>query len=118
MAVNNSVFHDPDLYPISAIDSGKRLYTPQINNITDVFVPYPMLTQPGNIDNDLLCDPESENWNETKFCVNGFCACPYVIDVEIGRLVELVIYDEGRRFEAGHPMHLHGQHFAVVAMDK
>ncbi|XP_039257030.2 uncharacterized protein LOC120333742 [Styela clava] len=111
-------FNDPKLYP-----DYKKLLFPKLNNISFVVPKYPMLTQSNNIDNDDLCFPEASDWTQSRsqFCGDEeFCSCTHVIDVGIGNLVELVIYDEGGFpfVDVGHPMHLHGQHFKVVAMKK
>nr|XP_039255938.1 laccase-like [Styela clava] len=113
---NNPIFNHPDFYPIDKVS--QITYTPQFNNITFAFPKYPMQTQYDQIDTTQNCNPESEGWSRTQFCQGDFCTCTYVIEVKVGNLVELVFYDEGRPFDAGHPMHLHGQHFAVVAMKK
>jgi hypothetical protein len=47
--VNNPHLHHPDLYPISKTKSGVHLYTPQINNITNVMPPSPPLLNDDNI---------------------------------------------------------------------
>ncbi|XP_077975451.1 uncharacterized protein LOC120332721 [Styela clava] len=118
--VNNPTFNHPDWYPIEDMPRNSHLYTPQLNNISFAFPKHPMLTQYEQIDSTQNCDPEAARWNQSRseFCQDDFCMCTYVIDVKVGNLVELVIYDEGRTFDAGHPMHLHGQHFAVMAMKK
>lgn len=118
MVRNNPLFNDPDLYPITSVSRSNQLYSPQLNNVSFASLSSPMLTQPDDVSEDDICDPYSSSWNKTKFCEEDFCYCPYFIDVKVGSLVEVVIYDEGRTFESGHPMHLHGQHFMIVAMDK
>ena len=41
-----------------------------------------------------------------------------MLNVDLDDTVEIVIIDEGVPFGGNHPIHLHGHHFRVVAMDK
>lgn len=43
--IDNYHFHDPLLYPISAVERSKHLYLPQINYISNLLPPAPPLTQ-------------------------------------------------------------------------
>lgn len=43
--IDNYRFHDPLLYPISAVERSKHLYLPQINNLSMILPPAPPLTQ-------------------------------------------------------------------------
>nr|XP_039257018.1 laccase-5-like [Styela clava] len=117
--INHPSYNHPELYAFP--DVVPRFF-PQLNNVSFAFPKYPMLTQSKYIDDDHLCNPETAQWNRntSRFCQNNFCSCPYVINAKVGNLVELVLYDEGMFpfVEVGHPMHLHGQHFKVVAMKK
>ena len=49
---------------------------------------------------------------------NSYCSCVYVLEFDIGDVVEFVIVDEGFTFQSNHPMHLHGASFAVLAVKK
>jgi FtsP/CotA-like multicopper oxidase with cupredoxin domain len=42
----------------------------------------------------------------------------HVLKVGLGDTVELVLIDEGYTYSANHPMHLHGNYFRVIGMDK
>nr|XP_039255962.1 laccase-2-like [Styela clava] len=114
---NHPTYNDPDLYPFP---QATPLFFPQLNNISFSVPSYPMLTRPKNIDESKFCNPESDEWGQVNsdFCKDDFCSCTHVIDAHIGEMIELVFYDEGKFpfVDAAHPMHLHGQHFAVVAM--
>ncbi len=59
--------------------------------------------------------------NKDKICPPGdvsYCSCIYTYEFDIGDVVEFVIADEGFTFQSNHPMHLHGQQFAVLAIQK
>ena len=43
--IDNSEFENSLYYPLSAMPSNKRLYTPQINNISMMMPPVPLLYQ-------------------------------------------------------------------------
>jgi hypothetical protein len=47
-----------------------------------------------------------------------YCSCIYLLEFDIGDIVEFVIVDEGFTFQSNHPMHLHGASFAVLQIDK
>lgn len=47
----------------------------------------------------------------SPFCEGDFCQCTYVVEVDLGDTVEMVLVSEGY-----HPFHLHGYYFHVVAM--
>ncbi|XP_046548492.1 laccase-1-like isoform X2 [Haliotis rubra] len=62
---------------------------------------------------DMFCDPHN-----TRNCSHEYCECIHLIKVDLDDTVELVLIDEGVTFNANHPIHLHGHHFRVVAMDR
>ncbi|XP_049856842.1 uncharacterized protein LOC126336824 [Schistocerca gregaria] len=85
---------------------------PQVNNVTFKYPPVPLLTQRNLISSEKFCpniQPESSE------CDDEFCNCPYVIEFDLGDLVEIVLVDPGTNQD--HPFHMHGYHFHVVAMD-
>ena len=48
-----------------------------------------------------------------------FKQCVHTVKVPRNKLIEMVIFDKGVIGKtSGHPMHLHGQSFAVVAMNR
>ena len=51
-------------------------------------------------------------------CEGDFCSCTYVLEVELGDTVELVLIDEGDFLNSSHPFHLHGNNFHVLAMER
>jgi len=114
--VDNEVFHRPDFYPITAVPRDHHLYTPQINNVTFMAPDRPLLYQGGSFDEGKICDPAEEGYFPEA--TGEFRSCVHRVKVEFNKTVEMVIFDEGFTFNAGHPMHLHGQHFAVVAMNR
>lgn len=110
-AVNNSHFHDPVNYPfskgilplvkssreafkvlfnLSVVRGHHKLHTPQINRISLKMPHFPLLSQPGLITPDLLC-------NETTVsnCTDKHCECTYALQIPLGSLVELILIDEG-----------------------
>ncbi|XP_013415315.1 laccase-4-like [Lingula anatina] len=111
--IDNELFHNPMYYPVSAIDKGRHLYSPQINHISNIFPPSPPMTQYGDIPKDLFCNEETRS-----NCTETYCECVHMLEVKLGQVVEIVMVDEGFAFNANHPMHLHGFAFRVVALRK
>ncbi|XP_061164931.1 uncharacterized protein LOC133173877 [Saccostrea echinata] len=112
--IDNYHFHDPILYPISAVESSKHIYLPQINYISTTLPPAPPLTQFNDIPEELMCDSMDDDRN----CSFEFCECVHIKKVKLGDVVEFVIVDEGKTFNANHPMHLHGFSYRVIGMGK
>ncbi|XP_048246877.1 laccase-2-like isoform X1 [Haliotis rufescens] len=111
--IDNYVFHHKDFYPLAAVNMDKRLYLPQMNHISNSQPPSPPLSQFADIPKDSFCGPHN-----TRNCSQEFCECIHIIKVDLDDTVEMVLIDEGVAFNANHPIHLHGHHFRVVAMDR
>uniref|UniRef100_H2YGT3 ferroxidase n=1 Tax=Ciona savignyi TaxID=51511 RepID=H2YGT3_CIOSA len=121
--VDNTRYHDSMHYPIRAVPRNHHLYSPQLNNVSFVPSSSPLLSQYDDVDQSLICDTFRDinvpsTTVLTPSAILQFRACTHIVDIKLGSTVELVVFDEGRTFNAGHPMHLHGHHFAVVAMNK
>lgn len=65
---------------------------------------------------ELICNDET--LRNTTNCSTKYCECVHVLKVGLGDTVELVLIDEGYTYSANHPMHLHGNYFRVIGMDK
>ncbi|CAL4125286.1 unnamed protein product, partial [Meganyctiphanes norvegica] len=109
----DSSFHHPKYYPFFGVEEKKRLFMPQINDISFKYPNVPPLSQPADLDTTNFC-----NQTSSASCSNKFCACPYVINLEKGALVELILVDRGVVYWANHPFHLHGHSFRVLAMGR
>ncbi|GAB6019581.1 hypothetical protein CHUAL_001150 [Chamberlinius hualienensis] len=112
--IDNKHFHDPIYYPIHAFEHEKRMYTPQINNISLQFPHAPLLSQPELTPAHRICNHTSMKQN----CSQQFCECVYMLNIPLGKTVELIFIDKGFVFEANHPIHIHGLSFRVVAMQR
>ncbi|KAJ8298427.1 hypothetical protein KUTeg_024958 [Tegillarca granosa] len=113
--VNFLKLHHPQYYPyplpvppVGGIDAA------QINYITNVRPPAPLLTQYHDVPQDAFCNADTIKQN----CTEEFCECLHMIKVGLGETVEFVMIDEGKRYSTTHPMHLHGQYFRVIGMDR
>ncbi|PAA58571.1 hypothetical protein BOX15_Mlig012506g2 [Macrostomum lignano] len=113
--VNNSRYHHPAYYPISAVrKSDGHLYTPQINNVALHMPPAPLLYQFDDVLQSHIC-------NNTDFdpsLETEFKACHHALRLGVNKTVELVLIDKGFTFDASHPFHLHGHFFRVIGMEK
>ncbi|KAF4520466.1 hypothetical protein B566_EDAN004717 [Ephemera danica] len=94
------------------IDTDFITFLPQVNKISWQSPSSPPLTQPNTVTNETFCRPELP-----KNCRNGICRCPQVIEMNRGELIEIVLVDEDTG-GLGHPFHLHGYSFQVVAMEQ
>ncbi|XP_072013206.1 uncharacterized protein [Amphiura filiformis] len=115
--VNNYHFHHPEHYPIEEIDRSHHLYSPQLNHVSFTFNSRPPLTQSKELSEEDFCTPDTIK-NYPKNCSAEYCECTHIVNAQLGQVVELVVVDEGVTFDASHPMHLHGQYFRVVALEK
>ncbi|KAK3090802.1 hypothetical protein FSP39_014772 [Pinctada imbricata] len=111
--IDNYRFHDPDLYPLESV-VGTELLTPQINYITTILPPAPVLTQLNDVPKELFCNEDTVNKN----CTEEFCECVHVLKVDLNDVVEFIVVDEGKIWDANHPMHLHGYSYRVIGMDR
>lgn len=111
--IDNYHYQHPELYPINQIKNAHHLFTTQINNISYINPSSPMLTQYNDVPQDKYC-----NANTTQDCDMEFCECVHKLDVTLGHVVELVLINNGFTMNSMHPMHLHGQYFRVVALEK
>ncbi|XP_047501209.1 laccase-1-like [Penaeus chinensis] len=81
--------------------------SPQVNDLTFTFPQAPPLSQP----HDSIPKLCLYGQDVSPFCEGDFCQCTYVVEVDLGDTVEMVLVSEGY-----HPFHLHGYNFHVVAM--
>ncbi|CAG2067752.1 unnamed protein product, partial [Timema podura] len=86
---------------------------PQINNKLFGYPSFPLLTQREHVTPDLFC---RSNTTGSPHCSDKYCKCPYVIDLPLDSLVEIVLIDISIIRDQDHPFHLHGYSFHVVAM--
>lgn len=77
----------------------------------------PLMVAKDDIDESKFCNGSSLA-NMNIDCSDEFCECIHVLQVPLNASVELVLVDEGYRFDANHPFHLHGHSFKVVAMER
>lgn len=111
-------FNSPILYSNQRVSNDEdKFFGPQINHISMKYPSEPILM---NQYEDLrlnFCNSTSlaeRNMN----CREIFCECFHVLDVPFNRNVEIILLDEGYKYDANHPFHLHGYDFRVVGMDQ
>ncbi|KAJ8298425.1 hypothetical protein KUTeg_024956 [Tegillarca granosa] len=108
-------YHHPKYYPFPLpVPPKGGIDAAQINCITNIRPPAPLLTQYHDVPQEEFCNADTIKQN----CTEDFCECVHMIKVGLGETVEFVMIDEGKRYSSAHPMHLHGQYFRVVGMDK
>lgn len=90
---------------------------PQLNRITMRMPSSPMMVARDKLDASKFCN-ESSLAARGIDCTQEFCECSHVLQVPLNATVELVLVDEGYKYDANHPFHLHGHGFQVVAMER
>ncbi|XP_058126505.1 uncharacterized protein LOC131280930 [Anopheles ziemanni] len=85
-----------------------------INNISLAYPPFPLLTQPEQIDESMFCTSE----NRPARCADRqLCTCIHRIKIKQGALVELYILDLTPSVgDLNHPFHLHGYQMFVMEL--
>ncbi len=73
----------------------------------------PLLSQFEDNDPAKFCNSSTINGTE---CMQDKCACLHYENVGLNKVVDLVFINMGEApLHFGHPMHLHGSHFRVMA---
>lgn len=115
---SNPHFNDPDLYANDAMTMIENQFIgPQLNRIAMKMPSNPLLVAKDSLDESGFCN-ETSLINKNIDCSEEFCECTHVLQVPLNASVELILVDEGYRYDANHPFHLHGQGFRVVAMER
>jgi hypothetical protein len=77
-----------------------------INNITSTMPPFPLLTQPEDIDESMFCNAQNL---PTRCDGTDQCECMHRIKLKLNSIVEIIAVDEAPVQEfIHHPFHLHG----------
>ncbi|KAG8291107.1 hypothetical protein J6590_068953 [Homalodisca vitripennis] len=85
------------------------MVVPRFNNLTFMFPSSPLLSQPDNVEPEMVCSAESR----LTHCDNTqVCECVHVINIPLHTPVELVLIDQGSAGE--HVFHIHGYSVHVV----
>ena len=115
--VKNPAVYDDATFALVESDKDPDPWTsPQINNISFHMPESPFFYQRNKISKNMICDQNKR----APACSNNpdeFCSCVHVLHVDLHDVVEVVIVDGGSQQE-NHPIHLHGQSFAVLGIDK
>lgn len=115
---SNPHFNDPNLYANDAMTTVENQFIgPQLNRIAMKMPSYPLLVAKDYLDESGFCN-ETSLINKNIDCIEEFCECTHVLQVPLNASVELILVDEGYRYDANHPFHLHGHSFRVVAMER
>lgn len=91
----------------------EQVLTPQLNHVSLILPPFPLLSQYSDLKKGMLCSQQN-----LKNCSKKFCECINIIELKLGEVVELILIDIGKAYDANHPFHLHGHAFRVVAMER
>lgn len=111
-------FNNPDLYSIWSVPKEEnKFFGPQLNDITMHMPSLPLLIGGKWNDEETFCNFSSLR-KQGNNCQKNFCECTHVLQVPLNATVELILIDEGYKYDANHPFHLHGHDFRVVAMER
>ncbi|KAK8384395.1 hypothetical protein O3P69_009301 [Scylla paramamosain] len=109
---HNQHYYSLFYYDIFSDPEGKRLRTPQINNLSFRPPPKPLLTNWKALKSENCSADTGVRVNQ---CVMDFCECIHVIPIKKGALVEMVMVGEGPANETAEPVHIHGYKFWVLS---
>ncbi|XP_038051053.1 oxidoreductase OpS5-like [Patiria miniata] len=119
--INNPNYNHPVYNPTFGVAGDKSTFrgplSPQLNHVTYKSPTKPLLTQSREVSEFEFCSFESTQAAQ-QHCRIHHCECTHVLEIELGKVVELVLIDNGLVLNNSHPMHLHGYRFQVLAMDK
>lgn len=111
-------FNHPNLYPNQGVaHKSSRFFGPQLNHISMKMPSMPFLIGREQNDETKYCN-SSSLFERGINCQKDFCECTHVYQVPLNATVEVIIIDEGYKYDANHPFHLHGHDFRVVAMER
>lgn len=109
----NINFLDPVLYPLHG-PGYQGMTSVQVNNISNMMPPSPLLTQLDDIEPDLLCNVSTM---ADRNCSSQFCECFHRVVAKEGEVVEIVVISGAGKSHFTHPFHLHGYRFRIVALE-
>lgn len=111
-------FNHPELYSMKTVTFGNnKFFGPQLNRISLKPPSTPLLIGRQWNDESTFCN-DSSLAERNIDCAKEFCECTHVLQVKLNATVEVILIDEGYKFDANHPFHLHGHDFRVVAMER
>ncbi|XP_015428531.1 PREDICTED: laccase-4-like [Dufourea novaeangliae] len=112
MTDNRYNFFGCAYYPsyLSTNQDGVRIA--QINGMSFKYPSSPLLSQPENTPDELICSLEKRS----QQCVDTplFCECVQMIEVSPKRNVEIILIDQGFGGNASHGFHVHGYSASIV----
>ncbi|XP_076471477.1 uncharacterized protein LOC143301231 [Babylonia areolata] len=115
---DNTKYNNKDLYPVQSLKPQMFHATPVMDNITFITPPVPPISQREDVDEAWFCN-RSTLQNPEACLTEDLCMCVHVIHVPLDKVVELIVFHEGRFFaELGHNMHLHGHSFRLLGLEK
>nr|ACX54563.1 laccase 15 [Reticulitermes flavipes] len=91
------------------------LVSSTVNNISSVSPPSPLLSQRGDVPDDILCPTGADGLPQCPGG-NSYCTCVHVIKIKLGALVQIILSDQTPKSGLNHPFHLHGHAFYVLGM--
>lgn len=111
-------FNNPELYSSQSVNHNNlKFFGPQLNHISMKMPSTPFLIGGEQNDETKYCNSSSLAERNIN-CRKDFCECTHVLQVPLNSTVEVVLVDEGYKYDANHPFHLHGHDFRVVAMER
>lgn len=112
MTDENFNIYDYSYYPsfLSLLRNGTQI--PQINGMTFQYPSSPILSQPENTPEDLICSLE----NRSKMCENTpvFCECVQILELPQKKIVDLIFINEGFGGNTSFTFHVHGYSVNII----
>ena len=121
LALDMNVAKNPEVYDDSTwdnLENDEEPWTsPQINNITFHMPQSPLIYQNNKLKENMFCNQENRQQAGCSRNTSEFCRCIHLLNVNLHDIVEVIVIDGGSQ-EENHPIHLHGQSFAVLGVEK
>ena len=114
--LNDPLYDNPQLYSY-ALETPYVCGTANFNNISLTFPRSALLVHPSDMKLETFCNEDTINQQK---CFEERCRCIHRIKVPLGMLVEMFLINESKKGKGskGHPIHIHGYHAYLLALDK
>ncbi|KAK6628330.1 hypothetical protein RUM43_002142 [Polyplax serrata] len=112
--IDYSLMHYELSYDYYKLSKQQRVPTPQMSHISMQLPSFPVMAEIEKSRGLHFCNGTSISME----CLYKKCQCTHVLQVPLNAVVEVILIDEGKPFQANHPFHLHGYKFRVVGMNR
>ncbi|XP_039313353.1 laccase-12 isoform X2 [Solenopsis invicta] len=115
MTDNSYNFYKSKYYPAYLSLKPGTIRIPQINGMSFKYPPSPILSQPENTLEKMICslDKRSSECADTPL----FCECLQLLQVPPRKIIEIILINKGFGGNASYTFHLHGYNASIIGRD-